>query len=239
MGLSMELFWSMWTAVGISLPKLWEWFNTNSGGVQAVGALITLFVTLYLVRFTARATHTADEALKVSQRQFAASLHPQVLPRIETRTRPEGLIDCHLSIQNAGGFYFKLVTVTYRVHCRTARQPIEWGVDFGVPEFAYRIVPAGDKVTAELLVNPMQMFDHEPHDGVCNWILDFCILTEDLYGHDQHAFYFDNKHGIKAPPDTPRRAVNPSISNLRHRFWKARTWLKTELCRFWSSSPNP
>jgi len=222
--------WSVTTALS---QGFWSSLNSNAAAVQAAIAVIALLVALCLAYVTVTSARRAHDALQVPQRKAAASLRPQVLPSIQERARADGTIECTVAIKNAGDYYFKIVSVGYGVFRRAAPGQSEWGGESSITDLQLRIVGAGDTVSAQFSVVPMAHSRQEPHDGPGNWILDFYICVEDLFGHNRHSFYFDNRLGLKGPPMVQTPVPNRRFAKQEYWAWKQKDAVKSKLHERW------
>src|SRR6185369_5885173 len=120
---------------------MWSWLNLNSGGVQAAAATDTLAVTMVLAFITYFSVKLAQEALKVSQRQLRAGLHPQVLITMGAISwKGKDRAASEFTISNAGEHYFRIKEAQLDYYCSSSDHTQVQPIDYGLVK--YRVVTA-------------------------------------------------------------------------------------------------
>lgn len=205
-----------------------RWLSQHSAAIQAFSALAIALLTLALVLITNRYVKWTRATVDIMERDSAIRLQPRLVPSIN-RYWDKDVARGSFRIQNPGPNDAVLRSVELRFYCRRAEYchhlPIEY------PLLVYRVIPPNQAVEQNFEVSPRDAcFDHEPHEGECDWIFRVEATCADLLGLRVHAFHYDEALGIHhyieskfVAPGWLRGKSMKLQNTLRSYWYRART----------------
>ena len=177
------------------LRGMLNWFNLNSGAVQALAACAMLLVTVTLVVITLWYVRLTREALLVAQRQFRVQYQPLLSLSIDGPVEDPNEGDyVVLYVTNCGANSFRLDRLSVTFYCSLAAG--SQTPPYEVPLASFRVFPPNDVGTYRVHFDRDDLQEYESHDGACDLIFCADVKASDIFGFERHQYSFDTALGL-------------------------------------------
>jgi hypothetical protein len=174
-----------------------QWLNENAEGVQAITAIVIVFLTAVLVYVTGRYVRLTKDMAQTLREQLAASFQPNVEMTLtncsaghwsDGRGKQGETVGGTITIRNKGNLPLKVVTVAMKLIYDNGAFPVQT-----VTEDAKHRVVAPDEMTEFLhvIIEVPSGGSTTPHEQIAQ------IHCSDLAGVSKHSFSVSSREKNK------------------------------------------